>query len=170
MLELNIFTDASVHSESKVGYGAYLLLAKQDNAFGLLKNNIKTKRFEQTSSTKLELQTLLWALEEILTEDDAKASPLTIYTDCQNIISLPDRQARLEKTQYLNSKNCRLNHHLLYQKFYQLTSEITCNFIKVKGHQRSNQKNALESLFGLVDKASRQALRAAVAGSKPNDS
>jgi len=169
MLELSLFTDGSVHCESELGYGAYLIVAKQDYPLDVCQNSIKVKRFEHTSSTKLELQTLLWAFEDIMAEGNTKADTLTIYTDCQNIISLPDRQVRLEKTQYLNSKNQLLKHHFLYQEFYQFTSKVSCTFIKMKGHQRANQKNVLERVFGLVDKASRQALRAAVAESKSND-
>jgi len=54
-------------------------------------------RFEQTSSTKLELQTLLWALGETITLANGDDMTLTVYTDSQNIIGLPRRRARLEQ-------------------------------------------------------------------------
>lgn len=162
MPNLQLFTDASVNCQSKLGYGAYLLYSQSGCSFEQLKSTVKTKRFEQTSSTKLELQTLLWALNDIKALVKGKTIQLIIYTDCQNIISLPARQAHLEQTQYLNSKKKLLNHHLLYQAFYQLTSGITCTFVKVEGHQRSSQKSEIDKLFSLVDKASRQALRSAI--------
>ncbi len=56
-------------------------------------DTIKTKKFENTSSTKLELETLLWALSEI-NLDNCK---IIIYTDCQNIIGLKERRAGLVK-------------------------------------------------------------------------
>ena len=160
MLDLQLFTDVSVNSQSKVGYGAYLLVSEQNCSVEQLKNQVKTKRFEQTSSTKLELQSLLWALNDTNTLAPTNELDLTIYTDCQNIISLPARQAHLEQTQFLTSKNKLLNHYLLYQEFYQLTSVLQCRFIKLAGHQRASQKQWIDRVFSLVDKASRQALRA----------
>jgi hypothetical protein len=37
---------------------------------------------------------------------------------------------------------------------------LHCKIIKVKGHQPTRLKNEIEGVFGLVDKASRKALRA----------
>lgn len=160
MLDLQLFTDVSVNSQSKLGYGAYLLVSEQNCSVEKLKNQVKTKRFEQTSSTKLELQSLLWALNDITRLAAKSDLDLTIYTDCQNIISLPARQAHLEQSQFLTSKNKLLNHYLLYQEFYRLTCAMQCTFIKLVGHQRSGQKQWADRVFSLVDKASRQALRA----------
>ncbi len=71
MKELLLFTDGSVDSVSKVGYGAYLLVAKATvlDTFDELNSRINVQRFEQTSSTRLELQTLLWALGEVQTTE-----------------------------------------------------------------------------------------------------
>ena len=117
------------------------------------------KRFEHTSSTKLELQTLLWALNETITLANSSDISLTIYTDSQNIIGLPRRRARLEQNNYFSSKNKRLNNYELYQDFYRLTDKLNCKFIKVIGHQASRKKDEVDKLFGLVDQASRRALR-----------
>ena len=159
MQHLHIFTDGSVNTQLKVGYGAYLLIADLNDSIDLLKNTVKVQRFEHTSSTKLELQTLLWALGETMTlakEDDIT---LTAYTDCQNIISLPGRRARLEGKNFYASNNKRLNHFELYQEFYRLTAKIKCKFVKVVGHQTARKKDDIDRLFTVVDRASRHALR-----------
>ena len=159
MLHLEVFTDGSVNTQLKVGYGAYLIVSKQSQSIDSLKEKVKIKRFVQTSSTKLELQTLLWALDDIITVAEASDISLCIYTDSQNIIGLPGRQSVLEQNNYFSSKNKRLNNYELYQEFYRLTSSIKYKLVKVFGHQVSSKKGEIDTLFSLVDKASRRALR-----------
>jgi len=160
----HLFTDGSVNAQSKVGYGAYLRLDDLSGSTYLPKNRINTKRFEATSSTRLELQTLIWALNECIAMQDVQKIALTVYTDSQNIINLPARRERLERDNYFSRNKKRLKNHELYQTFYRLTDTVECNLVKVKGHQSSIQRDALAERFSLVDQAARQALRADTAG------
>lgn len=159
MLRLHIFTDGSVNVRANVGYGACFIVADLCAPLELIKNTIKVKRFEHTSSTKLELQTLLWALGEAAPDTSSGEIILTVYTDSQNIIGLPERRARLERSNFFSSKSKRLNLYELYQEFYRVTEGINCELIKVVGHQLSSQKSKIDALFTLVDQASRRALR-----------
>lgn len=159
MCHFHIFTDGSVNTQLKVGYGAYLLVSDLNIPIDSLKDSVKVKRFKQTSSTKLELQTLLWALNETITSNNGSNITLTVYTDSQNIIGLPERRTRLEERNFFSSKNKRLNNYELYQEFYLLTSKLKFELVKVVGHQASSKKNKVDKLFGLVDRASRSALR-----------
>jgi ribonuclease HI len=102
---------------------------------------------------------LLWSLHETIALADKSDLTLTIYTDSQNIIGLPDRRDNLQHNDYFSSKNKRLNNYKLYKEFYRLTSSIKCNLVKVAGHKVSNQKGEIDKRFSLVDKASRRALR-----------
>jgi len=147
-----LFTDGSVNPQKKVGFGAYLTVSNEDEV-----THVEIKKFENTSSTQLELETLLWALEsiEIITE-------LNIYTDCQNILGLPSRREGLEQRNYFSKTGKPIKHALLYKKFFTLTDKFPCKFIKVKGHKKSNLKDEVDKLFTLVDRASRDALRAYV--------
>ena len=155
MNELMLFTDVSVDTKINVGYGAYLSVSGYGFSLDSLKSQIKVKRFEKTNSTKLELQTLLWALNDIR----PYKNELIVYTDSQNIIGLPKRRERLEKNKYLSKKNRLIKNHQLYQKFYKVTDHLNCQFVKVSGHKRLNQKDYIDQLFTLVDRASRNALR-----------
>ncbi len=155
MPDLILFSDSSVNPQTRVGYGAYLALAEPVLALEELRPRVKLRRFEQTSSTRLELQTLLWALSEI----QATGSKLIVYTDSQNIIGLPGRRARLEQNGYRSSHNKPLNNDELYREFYRLSDQLDCTLIKVRGHQLAKQKDDNDRLFSLVDRASRQALR-----------
>ncbi len=155
MHELILLADGSVNAQSHIGYGAYLAVA--DSGLGLdeLKTQVKVRRFEQTSSTKLELQTLLWALGDI----QASGRKVIIYTDSQNIVGLPRRRDGLEKKDYRSTKKVSIHNYELYQEFYRLTDQLDCELVKVRGHQLSAQKGDIDRLFTLVDRASRKALR-----------
>lgn len=152
---LMLFVDGSVDTRSKVGYGAYLIVSNYENLPQVLKTHVKVKRFEQTSSTKLELQTLLWALSDV----QILEHKVTVYTDSQNIIGLPKRRERFEQNDYRSKKNRRLNNYELYQDFFKITDQHNCKFVKVRGHKVSRQKDEIDRLFTLVDRASRSALR-----------
>ena len=156
MQDLILLSDGSVHAQSKVGYGAYLAVPDPGLSLGELLLHVRVKRFTQTSSTKLELQTLLWALSDI----KVSGRKVVIYTDSQNIIDLPGRREQLEHKAYRSSKNRLLINHELYQEFYRLTDLLDYELVKVHGHLASKQKEDIDRIFTLVDRASRQALRA----------
>jgi ribonuclease HI len=153
--ELMLFIDGSVNTRSKAGYGAYLCAPAGSLSFDPSPAQVKLKRFEHTSSTRLELQTLLWALGEVPT----LVCKVTVYTDSQNIIGLQGRRNRLENNKYLTKKNKLLNNHDLYREFFRITDQFHCTFVKVPGHQVSNKKDGIDRFFTLVDRASRSALR-----------
>lgn len=153
--ELFLFTDGSVNTATNVGYGAFIVL----NGDQILANDstpaVNIKRFEETSSVKLELQTLLAALTEVI-EFKGK---IIIYTDSQNIVGLPGRRIRLEKNDYYSKSGRRISNYELYQQFYQLMDKLNCEFIKIKGHKKTGLKDSIDRLFTLVDRASRNAVR-----------
>lgn len=155
MNKLMLFIDGSVNPQSNIGYGAYLAVSEQDFKLDSLETRVKVKRFEHTSSTKLELQTLLWAIGEI----QALGRKVVVYTDSQNIMGLPARRDGLEKNDFRTEKNSRLKHDELYRAFFSVIDQLDCELVKVRGHQGSKQKNDLDRLFTLVDRASRKALR-----------
>ena len=155
MNKLTIFTDGSWDTQSKTGFGAYLAFSDAGLTPDALKGLVKVKRFEETTSTKLEIQTLLWALNSV----HSMNQKIIIYTDSQNIIGLPGRRAKLEAKNYRSAKNNYIRNYKLYQEFYRLTDQFDCDFIKVRGHKQSGQKDDVDRIFTLVDRASRNALR-----------
>jgi len=153
--ELKLFTDVSVNTRSKIGFGAYLVVSQPVLSLDLLRANVKVKRFENTSSTKLELQSLLWALSNI----QALGNKVIVYTDSQNITGLKGRRERFEQNDYRSKKNKRLKNDTLYREFFRITDQMDCKFVKLRGHQGSDLKDDVDILFTLVDRASRNALR-----------
>jgi len=155
MTDLFLFTDGSVNTKLKNGFGAYLLVTNLEFPIENIRKLIVVKQFNETSSSKLELQTLLWALSKI----PKSTNKIIIFTDSQNIIGLKERRDKLEKNNYSSKKNELIKNHLLYKEFFNLIDTFNCEFIQVKGHKASKQKNRIEQIFTLVDRASRNALR-----------
>ena len=153
--QIYLFTDGSVNPQSGIGFGAYLLLEKVEFFNTELENKIKIKKFDNTSSTKLELETLLWALNDVSLTN----FKTVVYTDCQNIIGLNERRGRFEKNNYMTSKGSVIKNHELYKDFYKRLDFLDCEFVKVKGHKKTSVKNEIDKIFTLVDRATRTALR-----------
>ncbi|MEE9368113.1 MAG: RNase H family protein [Pontiella sp.] len=157
MSSLLLFTDGSAHPTSRIGYGAYLAIPDLNVDFEMVETRVQLKRFENTSSTRLEIETLIWALQE------TQPQTVIVYTDSQNIIGLPDRRERMEKHGYRSKAGVQLKHAELYQDFFRMTDSLNFTLVKVKGHNRSHQKSQIDQLFTLVDRASRRALRTELA-------
>jgi ribonuclease HI len=151
---MNIFTDGSVNPQSNIGWGAYLAVDNCDASMEILESQIKVKRFEPTTSTKLELQTVLWALT-----DSKERINCTIYTDCQNVVQLPQRRKKLEDKNYRSNRQKKFSNHELYKEFFLILDSLDFTLIKVMGHKSSAKKNKMDQIFSLVDKAARKALR-----------
>ena len=155
MKDFLLFSDGSVDNESKTGFGAYLFISNKNYSLDELKTQVIINKFENTSSTKLELETLIWALKEISGDN----KNLTIYTDSQNITGLLERREYFEKNNFSTRRNKTINNAELYKKFYQLTDQLNCKLIKVSGHKTKDDKDEIDKIFTIVDRASRNALR-----------
>jgi len=166
MNTIYLFTDVSLSPKLKFGFGAYLLL--DETSFNVteinsLRKNVKLRKFESTSSTKLEICTLLWALDDlrkIVTETPKSEFKSKIYTDSQCITGLQHRRTKLEKSNYISSKNRELNNAAQYKKFYFYQDMLKFDVIKVKGHSKSFTKDRIHQIFAIVDTESRKKLKA----------
>ena len=152
-MKLILFSDGSVNPKQGLGFGAYLELSEMPGDIGTIRALIKVKRFENTSSTKLELQTLLWALSEI------SSKKIISYTDSQNIAGLLSRKKQLEEKNFCSKNGRPLSNAELYRDFFKKTEKFDIQFQQVNGHKPSSQKNSIDKIFSLVDRASRNALR-----------
>lgn len=150
-----LFTDGSVNTTSKTGYGAYLAVTDTLASAKSLSEQVKIRRFDNTSSTRLELETTIWALGEVKDSADR----IIVYTDSQNIVALRGRREKLEKNKFQSGKGKPLKNSDLYIQFYKMTDSLNCEFIKVQGHVASHKKDGIDRFFTLVDRESRRALR-----------
>lgn len=159
MFDLILFIDGSVDTHTRLGFGAYLAIIDMALPLVDIKPLVKVRRFENTSSTTLELQTLLWALDETLMLNTEKSMRVVIYSDSQNIVGLPLRRIGLEQSDYFARNGKRLNNYELYQNFFTVMDQCDCQIVKVSGHKPKHEKNDVDQRFSLVDKASRMAMR-----------
>jgi len=148
-----LFTDGSVDPKQRIGFGAYLVLDEMPSSIDSLVQEVKIKRFEQTSSTQLELRTLLWALTNL------RGKSITAYTDSQNILSLLRRKDHLTLNNFCSKSGKAIKNKELYQLFFNTIASMDIEFHWLNGHKPSKQKDTLDHLFTLVDRASRNALR-----------
>ncbi len=151
-----LFIDGSVNPKLRFGFAGYLLLDDISNLSDMnsLDEKIKVKKFIDTSSTRLELQAFLWAIDDIKPQDE-----LTIYTDCQNLLSLLKRREKLELNNYISANGKILSNADLYKDFYVCLDVYKIKLIKVKGHKKNSLKNDIERVFSLVDRKVRRNLK-----------
>lgn len=171
-----LFTDVSLNPRLKLGFGAYLVI---DSSFletpperiirPALIEKIKLRRFEATSSSKLEVQTLLWALEDFQKEvSGSRLGMLEVYSDSQGVTGLLRRRSHLEMNGFCSGGKHRfLKHAALYRKFYELHDTLGFDVVKVTGHTRSCSHDSIHRIFSFVDKEARKALRALHKGGGP---
>ena len=153
--QLFLFTDGSVNTKTNVGWGAFLAISNFEVHLENLKQHIRLKCFEDTSSSKLEIHTLIWALSENL----HFKGKITVYTDSQTIAGLHGRRNRLENYDYFSKSGRKISNHEFYREFFKLSDQINCEFIKIKGHKQTEIKNQPDRIFTLVDRAARNAVR-----------
>jgi len=162
-----LFTDVSLNPKLKLGVGAYLVVpasflevSPHSIEISELAERLVVRRFEGTSSTTLEVQTVLWALEDY--RNALKASGLRklhVYSDSQCVAGLLRRRPQLE----VNGFHCKKTNRLLknaslYRKYYEFYDELWFEVIKVAGHTRSCCRDTVHRIFSLIDKQARKAL------------
>lgn len=164
MEDCALFTDVSVNPARKLGIGACLVVpASFLDALlpGLEKSEIASRitlrRFEATSSTKLELETVLWALGKHRKRSRGK---LKLYTDSQCISGLLKRRPALLAGDFLSrTTNLPLRNASLYRRFYAISDELAFEVIKVDGHPGAGVRDNVSRIFSIVDREARRALK-----------
>jgi ribonuclease HI len=163
-----LFTDVSLNPKLKLGVGAYLLvpapfleLSPQSIERPEIAGRLMIRRFERTSSTSLEVQTVLWALEDYR---NALKGPdpekIQVYSDSQCIAGLLRRRPGLEADVLPgHGTNRPLKNISLYRRFYEFYDAMGFEVIKVAGHSRSCSHNTIHRIFSMIDKEVRKALR-----------
>lgn len=162
-----LFTDVSVNPELKLGVGAYLLvpaLFLDVPPLSIERHEITKRlvfrRFECTSSTTLEVKTVLCAIEDY--RDGLKnfeSVKLQIYSDSQCVTGLLRRRTGLEAKGFLSKRvRHQLKNACLYRRFYEFYDDLGFEIIKVSGHTRSCSHNTVNRIFSLVDKDVRKVL------------
>jgi ribonuclease HI len=163
-----LFTDGSFNPQRKTGIGAFLLvpttfletMPHEIERKGITAR-LRFKRFWNTSSTKLEVQTVLWALTNYREQLNCSDwGSVQVYTDSQCVAGLPARRAGLEATNFIAGRSGKeLTNAALYHAFYAIYDEIGFELIKIKGHSRTGSHDTVQRIFSYVDREVRRALK-----------
>ncbi len=165
--EVALFTDVSLDPLRKQGIGGYLILPASFLSLPLkditkadVSGRLVLRKFENTSSTQLEVQTVLWALGECHREQKASGiEKILVYTDSQCVAGLLKRRPGLEAGGFVSKRtNTLLKHAALYRRFYELYDELGFEVIKVAGHTRSSSRDTVHRIFSYLDQGVRKAL------------
>ena len=161
-----IFTDVSLHPQLRSGVGGYLVVPSSflsesslNQARSAVAERLVLRRFEDTSSTELEVRTVLWALEEYQKEKPSGPGNLRIYTDSQCVAGLLKRRPGLEEKAFISKRTHRLlKNASLYRRFYQFHDELGFEIIQVAGHSPSSSQDRIHRIFSWIDREVRKAL------------
>lgn len=168
MNSLALFTDVSLNPQQRLGVGATLLVPASllNSAPDAIERDeilarLRFMRVSDTSSTKLEVQTVLWALEDYRAElNDSDPGNLQLYTDSQCVVGLLERRAGLEAKNFVAGRSGQpLANASLYRAFYAAHDEFGFEPVKVVGHSRAVSHNSVQRIFSHVDKAVRRELK-----------
>lgn len=163
-----LFTDVSVNPRLRLGVGACLLLPLQflnvprhelDPAG--LSGQIFYRRFTDTSSSKLEMQTVLWGMEIYRAQvPDPVRGELQLYTDSQAVTGLLGRRAHLEENRFLSGRSgLPLDNATLYGKYFATWDELGFEIVKTTGHSRASSHDSIQRIFSIVDRGARRTLK-----------
>ncbi|MBU0674765.1 MAG: ribonuclease H [Proteobacteria bacterium] len=168
MSDIVLFVDGSVDPLFQIGMGAYLVLpiTYLETPLSCIKKTelqarVRVQRFMNTSSTHLEIQSVLWALEEIQNElSDLELSKIVLVSDSQAVTGLLARRPGLEAENFLTKKKHQpLQYAALYRNFYKLHDRLGFEVFKVKGHSNVSVKDSLQLIFSVVDREARRSLK-----------
>ena len=163
-----LFTDVSLNPRLKLGVGAFLLVPAsflevppQGIERSEINKYLMLQRIENTSSTRLEVQTVLLGLENYQKLIKASGTgKLRIYTDSQCVAGLLKRRPALEVNDFLSKKtNSLLRNAVLYKRFYELFDELGFEIIKVSGHSRAGSRDTIDCIFSSIDVKARKELK-----------
>lgn len=140
---IDIYTDASYDQRTKIAICGELIIDYTNPENNIY--NFDTHVVNDTNNTEAELYGIILILDKFNHNHNCN---LTIYTDCQMALRLV---------------NClkRKNNKDIYSKFYELYDKYNgkCNFVKIAGHKRKNERNDIEENFSILDKHVRKQLR-----------
>lgn len=174
---VTIFIDSSYDPSGRFGIGGFLCIPNCPDEIRESKkvldglyfpDAMKTRIVKNTTNTRLELQTLLWALELFKLDNEnmpfGEMGSITIYTDCCAAVHLLRRRKKLNSTNYLSKrKGTTLVNADIYKSIFALYDELSPELIWIKGHTPEKDRIGIQRIFAEVDRSVRNLLRSYIA-------
>ena len=150
-MKITIYTDGAYSPQYHIGAWAAMLFIG-DSTITL--NGIE----HQSTHNAMELLAILKGIEYIIARG-LSTDEITVVTDSQYAVNLPERKEKLAANNFLTKKGNELRNAALVRRLLDYTAILNIHFVKVKAHQpKTNEPNYNRE----VDKLVRKILRAAV--------
>jgi ribonuclease HI len=156
-----IFSDVSFDPGSKSGLAGVTSFVHHPNALFPENPIIRTKAFDRTNCSRLELQSIIWALSDL--QPMELKMPIALFTDSQTACDLPARRPRLEAANFRNKGSGNpLSNGDLYREIFLLMDDLNVTFNWIKGHKPRSQHDDSDRIFSMVDRLTRKKLRSSL--------
>lgn len=163
--KIYVYSDASFNNKKKLGVLGFIIFKNEkdhissnfENAF------IKTLKVEEENNVRVEIRSVIAALNTVDKEYSNRNIGIKLFTDCNSIINLINRRDNLEASNYIGKKSKSvLRNADLYKEFFKLFDKLKPEMIWVKGHTQQKERTLMASNFSLIDRLVRKELRALV--------
>jgi ribonuclease HI len=159
-----VYADASFSKPAQLAVLGFVVFESKDQHDQQAATQLSPFLLEvrEINNIRAELRGAIWALESCY--KDFTGASVVLYTDCQTVIGLLGRRARLEATDFVSkSKKTPLMNTDLYKEFYKIYDLLQPQVVWVRGHVSRSLASKVESNFAVLDKVVRQRLRQKVA-------
>lgn len=145
---MKIYTDGACHPPTKTGCWGVLILQQG------VPDEVLHEIVKDTTHQRMELLAVIEATKLAIKQ---QLNEVTIYTDSQYVVDLPNRRAKLEVNNYLTKAGKRLQNADLLETFFELSDRIVLLLVKVKAHQKqTNDPNPNRTIDRWVRKKLRE--------------
>lgn len=154
MDKISIYTDGSCDPSYRIG--AWVSIILSGNEKKILKGH-----FHDTTHQRMELTAVIHALE-YMQKSGLTSQVITLYTDSQYVVGLPNRKDKLKASNFTTKKKDTLQNADLIARFFTLVDNHPIILVKVKSHQKNSYD---EQLNGEADRLCRKIMREIIADS-----
>jgi ribonuclease HI len=147
---ITIYTDGSCNTQTSNGAWAAIILSGEQKT--VLHDTAKN-----TTHNRMELTAVIKAIDFAVVK--YPGANLEIYTDSQYVVNLPERMEKLLNKNFITKKGNELNNSDLLQMLISHVKSQSINFIKVKAHLKSSDR---ENLNREVDMICRRVMRESI--------
>lgn len=147
-MHIEIFTDGSCHTQKRAGTWAGIILFENNEE---ILSGLET----DTTHNRMELLAIINSIDYAI-EKYNSFEEITVYTDSQYAVNLPNRISRLRKQNYLTKAGVPIQNADLVKRLMSVYEQYRINLVKVKAHQK---EDGTKNYNRIVDKIVRKNLR-----------
>jgi ribonuclease HI len=125
-----IYTDGSCHTQQRIG--TWVAIAFLGTAKEVLSGTV-----QHTTHNRMELMAVIKGVQYALAHCDS-GTPIRVFTDSQYVTGLPARKEKIVLQNFTTQKGNALQNADLVKIFFELLSERSIAFVKIRAHQKQD--------------------------------